>query len=96
MKIYLVDGLVRISKQRAERLYNDGKTVYLCPAKLRPGYPWHPEVAITKAERLDDMAQYFVSDTIEFEKVVNDFTHYNCNYSAGIYPAYYVKEDNWK
>lgn len=95
MKARIEDGFNRISKLRARKLYDDGKIVYLCPVKLRPGYPWHPEVAISKHnERTDGLAQYFVSDTNEFDKVVNDFTHYNCNWSAGTYPAYYVREED--
>lgn len=95
MKMYKIDGFRRIAKIKARKRYDNGETIYLCPIKLRPGYPWHPEVAITKTDdRSDDMAQYFVSSTSEFDNVVNSFEYYNCNYSVGIYPAFYVKEES--
>ena len=92
MKWYKLDGFIRISKKNAERRYNNGEVIYLCPHALRPGYPWHPEVAVTKTDLSQDCgAQYFVSNTAEFEKLVDDYKRYNCNYSAGLYPAYYIK-----
>ena len=82
MKSYMADGFIRISKKNAERRYNEGEVIYLCPHKLRPGYPWHPESAITKTDFSEEvLSQYFVTNTREFEKLVSDFTHYNCNYS---------------
>ena len=91
MKMYRVNGYKRISKKNAERRYNDGETIYLCPHQLRPGKPWYPEVGIVKGDKVDD-CQYFVVASDDFEKVVSEFTYYNCNYEVGHYPAYYIKE----
>ena len=90
MKCYRIDGFTRIAKLNAKRRYENGETIYLCPHGLRPGAPWHPEVAITKVGRDEDV-QYFAGSDDEFEKIVAEFTHYNCNYSSGKYPAYYIK-----
>lgn len=35
-----VDGFTRISKRAAEKRYNAGEVVILCPVKLRPGFPF--------------------------------------------------------
>ena len=59
---------------------------------MRPGQPWNPEVAIAKERPLDCGTQYFVSGASDFEKVVNEFAYYNCNFGVGKYPAYFIKE----
>lgn len=92
MKKYKVGGYVRISKKTAERFYNQGKTIYLCPNKLRPGFYWSPEVAISKGDIADDGVQRFASDETDFENIVNEYAYYNCGNCAGRYPAFYVKE----
>ena len=35
-----VDGFTRISKRAAEKRYNAGEVVILCPVKLRTGFPF--------------------------------------------------------
>lgn len=84
------NGYLRVSKGRAKRIYSDGGVVYLCACKLRPGGPWGPEVAISKADGDFESAR-FVADDEEFERVINAFTYYNCRESTGRYPAYYIK-----
>lgn len=87
-----VNGFRRVSKPQAKKLYNDGRVVYLCPCYLRPGGMWKPEVAVAK-ERVDESVSYFVSNTNEFDKLVDEFMYYNCRGGSGKYPAYYIKED---
>lgn len=97
MRFYKADGFVRIAKRNAEHRYNNGEVIYLCPFKLRPGEPYHPEIAITKTDFSEKCwSEHVVPNTRDFEKVVDDFTFYNCNYSVGHYPAYYIKEEQDK
>ena len=89
---YNINGYVRIHKKRAETLYNEGEVIYLCPNNLRPGGMWRPEIAVAKTDesRVDDV-QYFVSNTRDFDAVVNEYTFYNCgNWTR---PAFYIKVD---
>ena len=80
MKRYTIDGLERISKATARKLYNQGIPVYACPCKLRPGGPWSPEVMFpTDAGRT-------------FDQLVNAATFYNCTPETGKYLAFYVAE----
>lgn len=81
MKRSQVDGLVRISKINARNRYNAGEKLFLCPMNLRPGSPWHPEVAISN------------EDGYDFDELVNEFEHYNCNYGAGYYAAFYFNPE---
>ena len=91
MKGFKINGLVRISKYNAKQRYNRGETIYICPFKLRPGGPWHPECAISM-RCPDGEVQVFAPSSNDFDSIVNEFAHFNCNYSAGKYPAYYIEE----
>lgn len=69
----------RISKVKARSAYNAGLEVVLCPVNLRPGAPWHPEIAISK-ERSES-----------FERVLNAFEFYNTrDTETGRYTAFYI------
>ena len=94
MKQFKVNGFVRVSKRNAKLRYDSGEVIYLCPCKLRPGCPWHPEAAVMK-ESVDVDSQVFVTGDKDFERIVNEYSHYNCARNVGEYPAYYIKEQ-WK
>ena len=92
MKSYMADGYIRISMVNAKRRYDRGEVIYVCPLKLRPGGPWHPECAIVKGDYSGSDVQCFLADSKEFEDVVREYAHYNCSYGTGRYPAYYIRE----
>ena len=74
---------VRVSKALARKAYNYGLGVYFCPSKLRPGFPWNPEIRIVK------------HDSNSFETVLNEFEYYNCsNAETGRYTAFYMEKWN--
>lgn len=71
----------RVSKARARAVYNAGLELVLCPVNLRPGAPWHPEIAVSK-ER---------SESESFERVLNAFEFYNVrDTETGRYTAFYI------
>ncbi len=84
MNRYIIHDVVkktryeRITKVAARKLFNSGEKIYICACNLRPGSPWFPEIQVDNSICRD------------FEKVVNDFTFYNCiNNETGKYPSYY-------
>lgn len=82
---FKINGItcVRVSKALARKAYNYGLRVYFCPCKLRPGFPWNPEIAIAK------------QDGDSFETVLNAFEFHNCNLNAvGRYTAFYMEKWN--
>lgn len=90
-----VDGFTRISKRAAEKRYNAGEVVILCPVKLRPGFPFFPEIPVQREEFSPlggDGFNIVVPRSRDFETVVNAFCFYNCSAGAGKYPAFYVRE----
>ena len=84
MKWCSVDGFTRVSKRVAAKRYAVGDTIYMCPCNLRPGDPWHPEVAVKREINSGDAAMMFEHDVTRFE-------FYNCGPTAGKYAAYYIR-----
>lgn len=86
----------------ARKAYRDGKTVMVCPCKLRPGTPWHPEVTVDTVIDGDNFNEFtswqpeVTADTVidgyDFDKFVLWFEVYNCNAQAGWYASFYVTE----
>ena len=80
------DGFRRIQKRRARKYYEQGGEIYLCPYKLRPGEPWHPE-AVAHMDGLEGR-----DASAAFDFMVDMFEFYNCNHQSGEYAAFYVKD----
>ena len=73
----------RITKAMAKKLYNDGKTIVLCPCNLRPFTMWHVEFSINISDDGD------VKN--DFDMRVMHFVHYNCTCNeTGRYTAFYT------
>lgn len=73
----------RISKRRAENLYNQGETIYIVPCKVYPSNDnhWIKPYDIKLSNDIDS-----------FDRVVSSFEYYNCNYNeTGKYTAFYIK-----
>lgn len=69
----------RITTQQAKRRYSNGEAVVLCPHKLRPGYPFAPQVTVSNT----------FGET--WQNVLNHWKHYNASHEVGYYPHYYVE-----
>ncbi len=94
MNRYDNNGIVRVSKSMARRLYNAGKAIYLLPCKVRFENMWIKPVRAVPDE-LTTIGTSTGFDTVvarnkEFETVVNCFEYYNCNNELGRYTAFYT------
>ena len=76
---------VRISKQKAKKLFEAGHTVVIAPCRLRLFTTWGGWHLMNKANS--------VYPELEFTKIVNTFVYYNCNNELGTYPSFYVTEN---
>lgn len=87
-----VNGWKRISKKAARKLYNEGKTIRLCPVKAHPCNKYYPmSFDMNKGDKFD--VEPFDWE-LEFDTRVNRFEWYNCQYNElGKYSAFYVKEE---
>jgi len=95
MKNLAVGEYRRISKCAAEKLYEAGGTVRICPVKISPVNAWGFFADCRKdifTPVSDDGFNTTVARSREFQTVVNAFSYYNCNAETGGYPAFYTKE----
>lgn len=82
------DGYIKCIRPKAERLFNEGKTIYLLPCKcnrlcLTEKNCWITPVQIKKDADAGNT----------FKKLVDSFEYYNCNREVGYYTHFYVKEE---
>ena len=72
---------VRISKQKARKLFNEDQFIWFCPCKLYPEFPFNSACIMDKKNHEN------------FDKAINRFVHVNCSYEAGYYPHYYLEKE---
>lgn len=76
-----MENLLKIRKTKARKLFNEGQVIYLLPCKMRVDNVWQKPHEVVKSEENND-----------FDKVVNSFEYYNCQYNeTGKYTAFYIK-----
>lgn len=80
---------IKVNKTKARNLFNQGKTIYIVPCKVRFDFNnvWIKPFAINNK----NYEEYTYKDT--FDKIINSFECYNCNYELGYYCSYYVQAD---
>lgn len=67
--------MIKIRKNVARKLFNEGTEIYLCPCNMRVD----TAIKVKKTDSRND-----------FDKLVNEFAYYNCNSERGRYTSYYV------
>jgi len=85
MKQYRTNGIVRISKQMAQRMYANGVDIMLLPCKLNPETPFIKNAWINNHMKEDEIE-------MEFNTLCNAYRYYNCNKEAGEYISFYIRE----
>jgi hypothetical protein len=76
----------KITKIQAERLYNNGKEIYLNPSKMNPNGVWHK--AMKTSREISENAIYEASS---FMNLVNNYRYYNCNKEMGLVVTFYIE-----
>jgi len=74
----------KINKSRARKLYNKGIKIHVVACKVRlENNPWVQPYELSKKE----------NDGSDFDKCINNFEYYNCQYNElGYYSAYYITD----
>lgn len=71
----------QVTRPKAERLYNEGTTIYLLPCDANPFYDvWK------------NMCSLSLSASGDFKNAVNAFEYYNCNNEMGKYACFFIKK----
>ena len=78
----------QISKTRARRLYDEGKTVYLQSCKMRFRSVWTSPCPMNK--------ESCAWKDHTFDSLVNEYAYYNCDNERGKYPCFFVKVVDFK
>ena len=91
MKRITMNGYTRISKAEARKRFYAGETILICPCKMRPNDKWHGGSFTFDLEQ--EREQFGITEGEEqgwFDRIVENFATWNCNYKElGTYPAYY-------
>lgn len=80
----MTEKFIKVQKRTAEKLYNEGKKIYLLPSNTRLENAWFKPIEISI---------YDNHEIKEFNLRVNEFVYYNCNYELGRYTHFYIKEE---
>ena len=83
MRSYNFNGLERINKTKARKLYENGKDVLFIPCNIRPDNMW----GLGIWENKDLNGQYD-----NFDELCFWYAAYNCDSYRGRYIAYYIKK----
>jgi len=73
------ETLYQVNKQKANRLFNEGRTIYVKQNNANVNSPWIGFIDIKKSE-IDS-----------FEKFLNDWYYYNPRNELGYYPQFFIK-----
>ena len=74
----------RVRKDVARRLYGEGKTIYLTPSNVAASDSnlWVKPFPIRRISGFPDV----------FDRKVDEFKYYNCNYELGYYVNFWINE----
>ena len=67
-----------VNRQKAKRLFNEGKVIFLCPSKTNPCSMFGNICSIEKNDET-------------FEQIENAFSYYNCNAETGKRITFYIR-----
>lgn len=83
MNMIETENYIRISKQKARKIYEQGGTVYALPHKLNPENLYYPPFEWKKT----------IKCPYSFDELNSSCVWYNCNYDElGHYLSYYLKK----
>jgi len=80
----------QITKATARKMFCDGKTIYMYPAKLLPfNNPWGNAYDINVKDYVEENDRFTPKQN--FELIVNACIYYNCNNVTGRYLRFYAE-----
>jgi hypothetical protein len=83
----VMDGYIRVTKTRARRLHDEGKSVYLQSCNFVPVNMWQDALEMPSETDMRDEAW-------DFDTYVRNYEFYNCTCAEqGYYAAYYIRTD---
>ena len=71
----------KVNKTQARKLFLQKKDIYILPCKVYIGNMWIKPYIANITKKVD----------FDFDKLINEYEYYNCNYELGYYASYYIK-----
>ena len=79
-------SFIRVDKRQAQKLWDKGKTFFVCASNLIPFGGWHHAAEIDPKRYADE--------NWTFHQMVANFEAYNCTErETGYYAAFYAREE---
>jgi len=81
----------QVQKRTAEKLFKEGKTIYLLPCKVCHVGTWvhFIDVNISRYDSYD-LQRFTDNGHCPFQQTIADFTWYNCNSDLGLHASFYI------
>ena len=76
------ESMLQVTKTQAKKLFEQGKTVYLHPCKMRFDNIWQSPMPIS------------INRIRDFGKYVHNFEAYNCDGERGKYTHFFIQVNN--
>mgnify|MGYP003391799617 FL=1 len=73
--------MVKIRKNTARKLFNEGHALIIIPCNCSPNGFWVKGFRICKTKL----------ENSDFDRLINEFEYYNCNSELGRYTHYYIE-----
>ena len=73
--------MVKIRKNTARKLFNEGHELIIIPCNCSPNGFWVKGFRICKTNL----------ENSDFDRLINEFEYYNCNSELGRYTHYYIE-----
>ena len=87
-----VNGYRRVKPKEAKEIYNRGGDLYLLPYKVEPTDRNVNRVNISMHTKKDHNG---IVRKAGWDAVIDKYTYYYCTVPRGVYPAVYVKEEDY-
>ena len=78
----------------AKKLFEAGAKIRMVPHKINPNNIWGLCADIKKIDSVPLEAIYNINHYNDFNRIINDFSYYNCSNETGLYLHFYLLENN--
>ena len=78
----------------AKKLFEVGHKIRIVPNKINPNNMWGLCADIKKIDYVPIESIYNINYYNDFNRIINDFSYYNCNNETGLYCSFYLLDDN--
>ncbi len=83
--------MTKLTKKDALKRFLKGEGVVLCASKMYPNGMWNTGITIS-TDNYDSENIAYTSELDYFNKLINDYSYYNCSKETGLRVSYYLAD----